>query len=92
MLVVFEQRSDVRVRQIGGIMGFGTQAAQLGLGVGHVRAQRLDGHFTSELNIVAFPDLAHTALRKTRIKTISAVNKLSFDKFHCCKAPASSRA
>ena len=25
-------------------------------------------------------------MRKTRIKTISAVNKLSFDKFHCCKA------
>ncbi len=27
MLVVFEQRSDIRMRQIGGIMGFGTQAA-----------------------------------------------------------------
>ncbi len=31
MLVIFEQRSDVRVRKIGGIMGFRTQTKQLGL-------------------------------------------------------------
>ena len=29
MLVIFEQRSDVRMRKIGGIMGFGTQRRSL---------------------------------------------------------------
>ena len=86
MLIVFEQGGDVRMRQIGGVVGLGTQTAKLGLGIGHVRTQSLDGHLASELDVVAFPDLAHAALRKARVKAVSAVNELSFDEFHCCSA------
>ena len=86
VLVVFEQRGDVRVRQIGGIAGLRTQAAQFGLLVRRVFAQRLDGHGTTELNVVALPHLAHTALGQTRVETVPAMDELSFNQSHCWSA------
>lgn len=66
MFVIFEQRSDIRVCKIGGIMRFRTQAKQLGLlRDAQVAAQRLNGHGTTQLDIIAFPYFAHATLGQT---------------------------
>ena len=86
VLVILEQRGDVGVRQIGGIVRFRPQTVQLGLDVALIVAQRLDGDGTVELDVVAFPHLSHAALRQSAIQAVTAVDELSFDEFHCFRA------
>ncbi len=75
------------MREIGGIMRLRAQPKQLGLlGGAQVPAQRLDGHGTSQLDVVAFPYLTHAALRKTGVQPVTLVDELSFNQFHSASA------
>jgi hypothetical protein len=65
-------------------MGFGTQTPKpAAVGVIEIAAQRLDGDWAVQFDVVAFPHFSHAALGKALVQAVPMVHQLPWHEPHC---------